>query len=286
MILDQGHRRWLAVTVVLLAASSAAYWWYVRSSPDGPAGGSPPGMAFGIAGTALMLFAGLLSLRKKVPGWPIGTARFWLKGHIWLGLLSVPLILFHAGFRWGGLLEQVLLLVFAAIIISGIFGLALQQYLPRLMRTELPSETMYNQADEVCRRLRLTADDAVAKVCGVFVGVGAAGEDGGGGEEPAVALGRFYRETVRPFLEPAGELRSALSSEVRAASVFAQVRNYLPGDLAATVVQLEQICAERRQLATQTQLRGWLHGWLFVHIPLSISLLVLTVIHIVMSLYY
>ena len=42
-------------------------------SPGGPRGGSAIGLTFGIAGYALMLFAGLLGARKKVPVWRIGT---------------------------------------------------------------------------------------------------------------------------------------------------------------------------------------------------------------------
>ncbi|MBI3693809.1 MAG: hypothetical protein HY238_03075 [Acidobacteria bacterium] len=49
---------------------------------------------------------------------------------------------------------------------------------------------------------------------------------------------------------------------------------------------LESICEERRQLGVQVRLHHWLHGWLFVHIPLSMGFLVLTAIHAVMSLRY
>src|SRR4051812_31198467 len=125
----------MVATLVLLAAATIAYVFYARSAPDGPQGGSVPGLLFGIAGAALMIFAGLLSGRKKLPGWRIGSAQFWLRGHIWLGLLSGPLILFHAGFQWGGLLEQILLVLTGVIIVSGIFGLAMQQLIPRTMAT-------------------------------------------------------------------------------------------------------------------------------------------------------
>ena len=71
--------------------------------PGGPRGGSAIGLTFGIAGYALMLFAGLLGARKKVPIWRLGRAQTWMRGHFWLGLLSLPLILFHGGFRFAGL---------------------------------------------------------------------------------------------------------------------------------------------------------------------------------------
>jgi hypothetical protein len=52
------------------------------------------------------------------------------------------------------------------------------------------------------------------------------------------------------------------------------------------VAEMRSLCDERRLLARQEQLHGWLHGWLLVHIPLSVALLVLTVAHVVMALYY
>ena len=98
MIIDRSHRPWIAFFLVALVFSTGLYVVYARSAPNGPTGGSWQGLWFGVAGTALMVLAGLLSARKKLPQLPIGSAQTWLKAHIWLGLLSVPLILFHAGF--------------------------------------------------------------------------------------------------------------------------------------------------------------------------------------------
>ena len=98
MILDRSHRQWLLRSLIVLAIGSVAYVAYA-SGPSGVSGGSLAGLVFGLVGTAMMIFAGLLSARRQVPTWRIGSAQFWLKGHIWLGLLSVAFILFHAGFR-------------------------------------------------------------------------------------------------------------------------------------------------------------------------------------------
>ena len=88
MILDRAHRQWRLLTMVVLVIGSVAYATYA-SGPSGVSGGSLPGLVFGLVGTAMMVFAGLLSARRQVPTWRIGSAQFWLKGHIWIGLLSV-----------------------------------------------------------------------------------------------------------------------------------------------------------------------------------------------------
>jgi hypothetical protein len=164
VIIDGSHRRWCYATLLLFLLSSGGYVVYARCAPGGARGGSVPGLLYGIAGSALMLYAGLIGARKKVPTWRIGSAQTWLRGHIWLGLLSVPLTLFHAGFRWGGLLEQILLLVLAAIVASGLIGLSLQQFLPRQMTARVPLETFYAQLPYECRLLQVEGDVAVAAV--------------------------------------------------------------------------------------------------------------------------
>ena len=49
---------------------------------------------------------------------------------------------------------------------------------------------------------------------------------------------------------------------------------------------LDEICEEREQLNRQAKLHYWLHGWLFVHVPLSYALLALSAIHAVIALRY
>src|SRR5262249_49120930 len=93
-------------TLALAAAALGGDWWLDRLTPGGLTGGSTAGLAFGILGSGLMVYAGLLSALRKVPGWSwLGARQTWLRGHIWLGLLSGVLILCHSGFRWGGWLE-------------------------------------------------------------------------------------------------------------------------------------------------------------------------------------
>lgn len=280
LLIDKSHRWWMIITIVAVVLSSCLYVSYAASSPYGPSGGSWQGLAFGIAGSALMLFAGLLAGRKKLPRMPIGTARFWLKAHIWLGLLSVPLILFHAGFRWGGFLEQILLLVFAIVIISGLAGVAFQQYLPRVMKESSSREAMFEQLPHVCAALRATADARVVASCGSLFPP----EDNAATEHES--LRKFYVGTVRPFLAANIDANAPLLNASRSALVFSQMQSAVPASSRDTLTRLASICVERRELARQAHLHKWLHRWLFFHVPLSMSLLVLAIAHIIASTYY
>src|SRR5207249_10933524 len=159
---------WIIVCLILLAVMAALYVPYARYELHGPRGGTWPGLAYGVIGLGLMLYAGVLGLRRKVPTWRVGAATTWMKGHLWLGLLSYPVILFHSGFQLGGPLTLGLMILFTLVVISGIYGVILQQYIPKLMLSRLPLETVYEQIDEVVRQLRDEADALVTAVAGAL----------------------------------------------------------------------------------------------------------------------
>src|SRR5690242_3280783 len=131
MRIDQTHRPWMLGTAIVFVATTAAYVVYALNSPGGPRGGTAIGLAFGVAGYAVMLFEGLLGVRKKFPIWRVGRAQAWMRGHLWLGLLTLPLIFFHAGFAFRGPLTAVLMILLVVVVISGVLGAILQHYLPR-----------------------------------------------------------------------------------------------------------------------------------------------------------
>ena len=92
-----------------------------------------------------MVFAALLSLRKRFRIWRIGSARAWMKAHLWLGFLALPMVLFHAAFHARGLLAFILMSLTIIVVFSGIYGAYLQHTLPTRMFREVPYETIYDQ---------------------------------------------------------------------------------------------------------------------------------------------
>jgi hypothetical protein len=298
VIIDAGHRKWMNASLLVTTVATACYIPYHLRSLNGPSGGSWPGLTYGIVGSGMMLFAGLLSARRMVPIWRLGRAETWMRAHIWLGLVSVPMILFHAGFQIGGTLTAVLMLLFLLVIVSGVFGLALQQFLPRVMMNQVQMETIYEQIPHVLDQLREEADQLVTSACGPITSEGfsvshPAGETPRPSARPRPAvplegsapLKEFYVQEVKPFLGSNGRA-GRMGTRVTATSIFAQVRAVLPPPLHETLADLEDICEERRQLAQQVRFHHWLHGWLFAHVPLSMALLVLSAAHAVMALRY
>ena len=275
MRIDHTHRKWLAASLIIFGLATAVYIPYAVHSPSGPSGGSAIGLTFGIVGSAFMVFSGLLAGRKKVPVWRLGRAQTWMRGHLWLGLLSLPIIFFHAGFRFGGPLTSVLMVLVIIVVASGIFGAILQHYVPNIMTAQVPSETIFEQIDHVRAQFVSDADELIA-----------ATEAAATGEEGVAPLSSFYQREMRPFLQSRGARHQLLSSRDRAHSTFEGLRMLLPAEAQEATKRLEQICEEERQLRRQSLLHHWLHGWLMLHIPLSFALLLLGVVHAITALRY
>jgi hypothetical protein len=293
--IDRTHQKWLAASLIILSAATAVYVVYTAHSPAGPSGGSPVGLVFGIVGSAFMLFAGLLAGRKKLPVWRLGRAQTWMRGHLWLGLLSLPLILFHGGFRFGGPLTSVLMVLLIIVVASGLFGAALQHYMPNVMTAEVSKETIFEQIDHVRAGLIAETDEMIAATVGSGSSPGtkqsarsaaAVGQTTALAPEAALPLSTFYANEMRRFLQEEGPPNQPLADANTARTVFAELRSLLPPEAHDTVKRFEEICDEERQLRRQARLHHWLHGWLMLHIPLSFALLLLGCVHAVMALRY
>src|SRR5262245_33446546 len=161
---------WLVWTTGLLLVAGLTYLPYALWSTNRPSGSSVPGLLYGIAGYALMVFAALLGLRKRFPIWRIGRAQTWMRGHLWLGVLAFPLILLHGGFHFGGPLTQMLMWMFIFVFASGLLGAALQHFVPRVHTKQLPMETIYEQIDRVRGQLVEEAQRIVDECCAALEG--------------------------------------------------------------------------------------------------------------------
>jgi hypothetical protein len=288
MRIDRTHRPWAIATVALAIASTVAYVVYALETPGGPRGGTAMGLTFGIAGYALMLYAGLLGARKRVPTWRMGRAQTWMRGHLWLGLLSLLLILYHAGFAFRGPLTLIMMLLFFIVIGSGILGAAIQHYVPSLLTSRVPLETIYEEIPHVRAQLRDEADQLAAGICGPL------NDAIEGNSSVAVEIEhddrmRFrevYLQKVRPYLDDPESKSAELADPLRSGETFEALRRLLAPPVHGVLDDLENICEEEQQLSRQIRIYRWLHAWLLVHVPLSIALLVLGAVHAVVALRY
>jgi hypothetical protein len=293
MRIDDTHKPWLWFYVVVVALSTLVYIPYASRST--PAGGTPVGLVFGVLALACMTFAALLSLRKRFPIWRIGRARLWMKAHLWLGFLALPLVLFHAAFHARGLLTVVLLLLTVIVVASGIFGAYLQHVLPSKMFRDIPYETIYDQIGVIREQLAGEATQHATNVTQMLAPARGAGATvvltmltvPELGDEVA-AFDDFQHSQIEPYLkaERGPALKMPLYDRNWAHQEFENYRAIFPQAAWAPITALEDVCEEKRQLDDQVRLHHWLHSWLLVHLPLSAALLLLAFVHALIALRY
>jgi hypothetical protein len=324
MILDDPKNRPWVVVVSALAVAAIA-WYSAECWRAGRllGGSSRPGLAFGVAGGLICLSEMLIWPRKALRRWGqalrLGGVQHWMRAHVWLGLLSLPLLVMHGGvYPWGGTLSTLLMGLFLAVIASGIWGLAMQQYLPRRLLRDVPGETVYSQIGLVRAQLRDEAAQLVRAACGrspeaavpATPSFRIAGKPRPGTTvvevdplaDPGPLVDDFAR-VIAPFLcpepvysyylapsgrppRPDGSARSPLGDPGRARLVFDDLRSRLDPGAAPVVDALERLCEHGRQLDRQARIHVWLHNWLAVHLPLSVAMIVLMVVHAVAALDY
>lgn len=303
------QRSWIVVVSALFGAASAWFFWDSLSKGQWLGGSSLPGFVFGVAAGLIIIFECLLWLRKYLRAWRIGRVQAWMRAHIWLGLLCLPLAIYHSGFRFGGTLSTLLMVLLLVVVASGIWGLAMQQWLPRRLYEEVPAETIYAQIPHLVGLMKKETDQLVHSVCGPAPGETLAPATPGEGDgtshlvlgavrtvgkvqgkvvetrvfrEPvpnSEPLRTFYQDAVVPFLEGKAA-DSPLWNPTRAAAVFQDLRTRLPIAAHSAVDTLADCCGQRCEWEEQARLYRWLHNWLWIHLPLSLALLVLLLVHI------
>lgn len=219
-----------------------------------------------------------------VDRWCFAT-RHWMALHVYLGLAAIPLAIAHSGFHFSaGMLASWTLWLFLAVSVSGIFGLIVQQVLPRRILDEVPGESIATQIDFVARELHKSAEKLVRALTNpdppaasselrtepAVIPLTA-------GSPMSVRLKDLFREEITPyFLSESNRPRRRfrLASREKSRALFAQMLRETPAHAQENIRTLERYCNERRDLDRQWVLNACLHGWLMVHAPLTAALLV------------
>jgi hypothetical protein len=339
MLLDRSQRSWALFTLIASVVLAWLYFlvfhadrvpvplrlplpaWLTDRAPrlHGSVGNSPLGLTYGIIAYAIFIFAVLLNVRKKFPLARFGRAQSWLRAHIWLTILTLPLVFFHAAFRFGGPMTSSLMWLYLVVMVSGFYGLGLQQFMPRLIKRNLTLETVFEQIPYLTQQLQASAlkmrDElqpkpavaATPAAAAAAVGSAAVAAKAGGvspsaaaaavavaAEQPAnapaidpsvQALREALRDEVLPYLSSRKARRHRLADSRTADEYFRALRLGVAGPFKDKAEQLASWCEERRQMDLQTRYHHWLHGWLLVHVPTSLLLVIMTGWHAVVLLF-
>lgn len=297
MLVAQSRSVRRRVVTILIATAGVAAGGVLLARLGGLAGvwDWPPqpssrfGVGCGIVGGAVVLFEMALWPRKWLRGWRLGAAKVWMWLHVWLGLACLPMILVHAGFGFGGPLTTVTLWLFLLVTASGVWGLVMQQWLPGKMLAELPGETVASQVGFVAeyhvKEVTRLVDDLVYGPA-AFDDLSEAPAPVVAAGPPADELGRFRDDVLVPYLRLGRPSGSPLVSRAEAERQFARLRGTLPPAAHPALARLAELTDLRRQWDNLARLNTWLHNWLLVHLPLSVAMTGLMLLHAVRALKY
>jgi hypothetical protein len=232
-----------------------------------------PGFAYLSGWTLLfvMLLLTFYNARKKIPFLPLFSSQGWLQFHIYAGLLTGVLFAIHVSYRVPtGWFEGTLAWLYALVMLSGFFGLFISRSVPKRLTTR-GGEVLYERIPAVRRSLQEQAEALALK------------------SVPAVkstVIAEFYVRELKDFFNgPKNflphwlEVRSPLN---RLINKINDLNRYLNDQERETLAQIATLVRQKDGLDYHQALQGMLKLWLFVHIPLTYSLLLCTVVHILL----
>ncbi|HEU5314084.1 MAG TPA: hypothetical protein VFU08_09680, partial [Candidatus Udaeobacter sp.] len=277
-VFNPRHVPWLIFVVL---AATAAFWIYLGNfqpellpatfrvpfallqnpSDHRSIGGTPLGLVLGTISLGIFVLAALLGVRKRLPFLPLGNVQRWLRGHIWLTLLTIPLILLHSGFRLGGPMTTTLMVLYAIVMVSGIYGLILQHKLPTIMKESLPAEIVFEQIPNVRAQLCAAAQKLQLSLKQQATSGSAVVATDVSQEE---MLAGFIEQRLLPYLCARRGEKYRLGHAREADDIFSHLKLRVDKMYRARVDEMRRWCDERRLTDTQLRMQYWLHGWLFV----------------------
>jgi hypothetical protein len=258
------RRRAFWVFLILLASYIFHAW-----RADFTHGGSPMGVTYGVLGTLSILVLLYFGVRKRSYRSTFGTLEAWLQSHIYLGLLAAVLILFHTGFRFEDKVAVSAFAVLLIVVVSGVWGALVYTSVPRRLTEvegDLAPERMAEQLNQLARTMARLASGRSApfqKVC-----------------EGLLAESVPERLAGWRILFGAGKRRKGGDE----AAPWAAHLSRVPAEEQEELRQLLVLARQRRELhqrlIAQQRYRNLLDVWLYVHVPLSIALVVLVAAHL------
>ncbi len=241
---------WISLSVLEASIRATAFW-----------------SGWVLLGTVVSL--ALFNARKKLPFLKLGTAATWMQFHAYAGLYSVLAYLAHAGFQLPqGSLEFGLCLLFALIAASGFVGLFLSRVIP-VGLTSRGEPVLFERIPA----LRLGLQREVEEI---IVECAKANQTTTISDFYTKRLDNFFRRPQNVLYHLMGWTRAMLQLE-REIEAMDRYLNDNERDAVALILERAHL---KDDLDYQWARQLVLKGWLFVHIPLTFSLLILAALHV------
>lgn len=231
------------------------------------------GMSF-LTGWALLAVILLLTLyngRKKLPFLPLLSSEEWLQVHIWAGLLTGVLFAVHIGYRIpAGWFQGILTWLYLLVMASGVFGLFFCRAIPKRLAAR-GGEVLFERIPSIRRQFREQAEQLALQSVE---------------ESKSGTIADFYLRELKPFFSGPQNCFSHWSGDGSAVNGLlariSDVKRYLNGQERGTLEKIAVLVRQKDGLDYHYAHQLVLRVWLFVHIPLTYSLLLFIAVHVVM----
>jgi hypothetical protein len=235
--------------------------------------GAMPRFAYlsGWALFALILALTFYNARKKISFLPLLSSQAWLQFHIYVGLLTGVLFFVHISYKIPtGWFEGTLAWLYILVMASGFFGLFISRTIPKQLTTR-GGEVLFERIPGIRRQLQERVETLALKSVG---------------EVKSSTIADFYVRELKYFFDGTRnfwphlvEVRTPLN---RLLNKIADLNRYLNEQERATMGEIATLVRQKDGLDYHFALQRVLKLWLFVHIPLTYSLLLFTLAHIVL----
>lgn len=258
--------------VVFFIASALLILTYLFATKDSlVAARSTFGLFSGILAMIITLSLSFYRVRKKIYTIKLGSLHGWYQAHIYLGLLTLLLLLLHTGMRVEGLVNTVFYIFFVLVILSGLLGALIYSVTP-LSLAKYGRELLLNEeVDEMFAKYLADADRVV--------------------ESSTDEFKKVYEGRLRPLFNSRRALWKNLFLEERQViedvnKTFYEMRRLVPDESIYNMDLLNSLYVERARLVfTQSKVQA-MRWWLNVHVPLVAGMLTISLFHIFSILYY
>ena len=219
----------------------------------------------------LMVFLATYNVRKKLTFLPIGNSNTWLQLHIYAGLLTGVLFLFHINFKVPhGQLEVTMAIMYVLVFLSGIIGLIITRLFPKRLSSK-NEEYIYERIPLYRKIIRERAETlALDSVT----------------DTNSSMIAEFYRDELASFLsQPKNLFQHFWESRRPLLKILRKVDNfsrYMDDKEKGYVTEMRELIIQKYDLDYSLCLQGCLKYWLFIHIPFTYSLMIFTVLHVIL----
>ncbi|GHB04581.1 hypothetical protein GCM10009069_28970 [Algimonas arctica] len=237
-------------------------------------GGSWYGYTLGTIGALLILWLAWLGVRKRRynPGnWSL---KAWTSAHVYLGLSLLVIGTLHTGLQFGWNVHTLAYALMVLVILSGMFGVYFYITVPRRMsdnRAEASQVEMLDELENVSRLLRetsLSLQDA----------------------DTQRILDMLAKTTLKSGVMTRLRDSHVRCPNARALKDFKVAVRTIEGDVQRGMFDVISVLERRDSLLGRIRrhqrYRALLELWLWIHIPATITLIALLIVHIIAVFYY